>query len=100
MGAENLNVKRVQDRERRRGSEDSSMQKLGRMLDKGSLSKDKLKRPGIDKVRDAVQPVGDGKTSSRGGSRRESYDTMIEPVALAELNAEAERQALDAKEQE
>merc|ERR1712142_809698 len=96
--AENLNVKRVQDRERRRGSEDnimrrkdemlegweggerpedSSMQKLGRMLDKGSLSKDKLKRPGIDNVRDAVQPVGDGKTSSRGGSRRESYDTMI-----------------------
>merc|ERR1712183_1216023 len=119
--AENLNVKRVQDRERRRGSEDnimrrkdemlegweggerpedSSMQKLGRMLDKGSLSKDKLKRPGIDNVRDAVQPVGDGKTSSRGGSRRESYDTMIEPVALAELNAEAERQALDVKEQE
>merc|ERR1711953_603834 len=119
--AENLNVKRVQDQERRRGSEDnimrrkdemlegweggerpedSSMQKLGRMLDKGSLSKDKLKRPGIDNVRDAVQPVGDGKTSSRGGSRRESYDTMIEPLALAELNAEAERQALDVKEQE
>merc|ERR1712062_868781 len=72
----------------------------GRMLDKGSLSKDKLKRPGIDNVRDAVQPVGDGKTSSRGGSRRESYDTMIEPLALAELNAEAERQALDVKEQE
>merc|ERR1712113_831386 len=80
--------------------EDSSMQKLGRMLDKGSLSKDKLKRPGIDNVRDAVQPVGDGKTSSRGGSRRESYDTMIEPVVLADLNAEAERQALDVKEQE